>query len=427
VRELMAAGVLAEPLVYTHADARDLGLRDVEVSGGDFTSESLGPRMNRPRLVGNIVTHYQERVVKVRGRAVPTLCFAASVEHSKSIAARFTAAGFRAAHLDGKTHDDVRDCLIEDLKAGRLDVLCNYGVLTEGFDAPGVECVILARPTLKDHVYRQAVGRGMRKVEGCEKVVIVLDHAGLARAFGHPGEDVPVSLEEDPRCGTGRGADWKAPTKECLGCGQTVAASREVCPFCERGGAEAAGGSGSGGLKDDGGGACAGERFAELDGELVAMVRDQEMRGDGIARRMFRGEMRTAREVSTMTGMPFFTVLRHFREGRDIDKAVAEHRPKVTGRRMFRGEMRTAREVSTMTGMPFFTVLRHFREGRDIDKAVAEHRPKVTGRRMFRGEMHTAREVSGMTDIPLGTVQGWFAKGLDIDKAVANHKRRRTN
>jgi len=405
VRELMAAGVLAEPLVYTHADARDLGLRDVEVSGGDFTSESLGPRMDRLRLVGNIVTHYQERVVRVRGRAVPTLCFAASVKHSKSIAARFSAAGFRAAHLDGKTPDDVRDRLIEDLKAGRLDVLCNYGVLTEGFDAPGVECIILARPTLKDHVYRQAVGRGMRKVEGSEKVVVVLDHAGLARAFGHPGEDVPVSLEEDPRCGVGRGREWKAPTKECLGCGQTVATTRDVCPFC------AAGDAGGGGD----GGARAGV-FEEMDGELVAMIRERET---STVRLTFTvgGVTRTFAEWSLATNVSEMTIRSRAMRGLPPEEVVAPLKfPRVllTWDGRTQGIVAWAKEC----GVNHKTIRQRMKMGWTDAQALGKEPRTSKGKTYeYRGRKLTTAELAAETGVKEETISTRLKRGYSVESA----------
>jgi hypothetical protein len=52
--------------------------------------------------------------------------------------------------------------VIEEFRAGRLQFLCNYGVLTTGFDAPKIRAVIIARPTTSVVLYEQMIGRGMR-------------------------------------------------------------------------------------------------------------------------------------------------------------------------------------------------------------------------------------------------------------------------
>ncbi len=60
---------------------------------------------------------------------------------------------------------------------GDTTVVCNYGVLTEGFDLPDIRCVVLARPTRQLGLYRQMVGRGLRPAPDKDKLV-VLDHGG---------------------------------------------------------------------------------------------------------------------------------------------------------------------------------------------------------------------------------------------------------
>jgi len=56
----------------------------------------------------------------------------------------------------------IRRALIRDFKEQRLEFLCNYGVLTTGFDAPKTNCIALCRPTKSDVLYEQIIGRGLR-------------------------------------------------------------------------------------------------------------------------------------------------------------------------------------------------------------------------------------------------------------------------
>ncbi len=93
------------------------------------------------------------------------LIFAPSVEASKFITSMLLFLDIKAAHIDGSLSSSTRDEIIEDFRVGRLDVLCNFGVLTAGFDAPKTDLVCIARPTKSPVMYSQMLGRGLRGPE----------------------------------------------------------------------------------------------------------------------------------------------------------------------------------------------------------------------------------------------------------------------
>ena len=82
------------------------------------------------------------------------------------------ARGFRAEHIDGKSED--RREILARLAAGKIDVLCNSMLLTEGFDEPSIDCVVCLRPTKSRALYAQIIGRGTRLSEG-KKNLLILD------------------------------------------------------------------------------------------------------------------------------------------------------------------------------------------------------------------------------------------------------------
>jgi superfamily II DNA or RNA helicase len=90
------------------------------------------------------------------------LLFAATVEHARGLAARLAARGVAAACIDGSTPPQVRRDFIRRFRARELRVLVNCAVLTTGFDDPGVDTVLVARPTFSPVLYRQMIGRGLR-------------------------------------------------------------------------------------------------------------------------------------------------------------------------------------------------------------------------------------------------------------------------
>ena len=103
------------------------------------------------------------------GRRV--LFFACSVAHSKFIMSMLIYFGVNASHVDGSTSNPRREQVIQDFKDGTIQVLCNYGVLTTGFDAPNTDEVFIARPTNSVVLYSQMIGRGLRgpKIGGTER------------------------------------------------------------------------------------------------------------------------------------------------------------------------------------------------------------------------------------------------------------------
>ena len=90
------------------------------------------------------------------------LFFACNVKHSRFIMSLLIYFGIKAAHVDGTTSIHRREEVIEGFRNGDVQVLCNFGVLTTGFDAPNTDEVFIARPTNSVVLYSQMIGRGLR-------------------------------------------------------------------------------------------------------------------------------------------------------------------------------------------------------------------------------------------------------------------------
>lgn len=218
--ELVDEGFLVAPSCWGSKVKADL--KGVQRSKGDYNADQLGKAMNRAELIGDIVDHYVRR-----GNDAAAFAFAVNVEHSKALAARFSAAGIAARHVDGNTETSERDDAVAALRDGRVRVLCNCNVFTEGTDVPQVKTIILARPTLSEGLYLQQAGRGARPHPGSPPFVI-LDHAGCVTEFGAPQMPREYTLE-------GRKKRDKAtislpPQKECPTCYALVPSSQRSCP-----------------------------------------------------------------------------------------------------------------------------------------------------------------------------------------------------
>jgi superfamily II DNA or RNA helicase len=90
------------------------------------------------------------------------LLFAASVEHAQIVAALLAREGIAAAAISADTEPAARRHYVEEFRKGEVRVLTNYGVFTQGFDAPAVRAVYVTRPTFSPNLYQQMIGRGLR-------------------------------------------------------------------------------------------------------------------------------------------------------------------------------------------------------------------------------------------------------------------------
>ena len=155
-----------------------------------------------------------------------TVVYAVSVRHARNLAGVFIDAGISAGVLLGDTPDAERGDLIERFKDGRLRVLVNVAVATEGFDLPDAACVVLTRPTMSLSLYLQMVGRGLRpKPDGGD--CVILDMAGNSFQHGLPEEDREWSLK--PR---GASPIGESPVVLCPQCDAVSPAASHYCRNC---------------------------------------------------------------------------------------------------------------------------------------------------------------------------------------------------
>ncbi|KNE82134.1 MULTISPECIES: DEAD/DEAH box helicase [Streptomyces] len=115
----------------------------------------------------------------------PVLVFSTSVEHSKVLAALLSDRGLTASSVDANTPTGIRARRIDDFRKGRTQVLTNYNVLTQGFDAPAVRAVVVARPTYSPNTYVQMIGRGLRgPLNGGKDSCLILNVRDNIQNFG---------------------------------------------------------------------------------------------------------------------------------------------------------------------------------------------------------------------------------------------------
>lgn len=165
----------------------DLNLDTVKISGGDYQVGSLSRVMNTPGRRALTLNAWTQK-----GFGKKTVAFCAGVAHARQLALDFEQLGIKAQVVDAKTSN--RKEILRKFRNNEIGVLTNYGVLTEGFDDPGIECILMARPTTSPLVYTQCIGRGLRPGKGKKActVIDIIDRSkhqlqyGAAHMFGLP-------------------------------------------------------------------------------------------------------------------------------------------------------------------------------------------------------------------------------------------------
>ena len=224
---LIREGFLVRPKSFVI----DLGvgeqLDNVTKRGKEYDMEEVAAIMDRQVINDRIVSEWTE---KASGRK--TVVFCSTVSHAEHVCDSFINSGVKANFVTGETDKDERAQMLHDLEFGDLQVIVNVAVLTEGFDAPPVSCVILTRPCSQKGTMVQMIGRGLRILDPelypntVKTDCIVMDFG--TSIITHGGLDETANLD-----GAHKSEGGEAPTKICPDCESEVSANTRICPICE--------------------------------------------------------------------------------------------------------------------------------------------------------------------------------------------------
>lgn len=220
--EVIAAGDLVRPRVFVI----DCGLRS-ELSGikrvSDFDQLEVEAIMDKEAVTGRVIEEWK----KLAGDR-QTVVFASTVKHAEHVCEAFEKEGIKAGVITGEMSKGDRARVLGDFEKGRLQVLLNVAVLTEGWDCQTVSCVILLRKCSYKGTMTQMIGRGLRKVDP-ERHPGVYKSDCIVMDFGYSilnNGDLNTDVVLEPHKG-------KPMTKDCPECGMKVPAGVANCPVCD--------------------------------------------------------------------------------------------------------------------------------------------------------------------------------------------------
>lgn len=211
------------PFEY-YAPAELINADQLRTVQGDYDHKQAAALLDKPKIYGSVLENYRKYA-----DGKQAIVFASSIEHSKRVVEAFQSAGYTAAHLDGKTPKNERKRLMEEYRSGRLQIISNYEIISEGVSVDGCECCILLRPTKSTILFLQSSQRCMRYAPG--KTAVILDMVGNYKRHGLPDDDHEWSLQ-----GRQKRTRYKeqntVKARVCEKCFRTYAGSGRECPYC---------------------------------------------------------------------------------------------------------------------------------------------------------------------------------------------------
>jgi len=181
IQDLIGEGYLC-PLVGYRVKS-NIDISNVEIRNGEYAQDQLEEAIDTPERNAHIVASYLALANNEKA-----IVFASGVNHAENLALSFSKASVTTEVIVGTTPREKREEVLANFAKGKVSVIVNVGVLTEGFDEPSVQAIILAKPTRSTLLYTQIVGRGTRLHEGkvsC-KIIDIADTTRGKKPIGLP-------------------------------------------------------------------------------------------------------------------------------------------------------------------------------------------------------------------------------------------------
>ena len=221
VRWLIDNHRLAPYEYYAPTVVETEGLR---VQAGDYVIKDLEQLMSDRAIYSDVLKSW-ERLAKGQ----KTIAYCVSVKHAQETARMFTEAGYPAVEIDGGTPPKKRAEIMESFRNGKIMVLCNVGIISEGVSIDDVTCCLLLRPTESHALYWQQAMRCMRYQPG--KIATIIDCVGNYTRNPLPDAEVKWSLIESVRKRPKLNSDGNFLIRTCPKCFK-VFKTAPVCPYC---------------------------------------------------------------------------------------------------------------------------------------------------------------------------------------------------
>lgn len=218
IKDLIKLGFLCDAKVF----ASEVDLKNIRTTAGDYNKKQLESAMLKSSITGDAVATYRKYAHNKQA-----IVFCCSIKHATMVCNMFQLLGHKAEMIHARCKPEEREEILRKFKNKEINLLISVDIISEGFDVPSCEVVILLRPTKSLSLYLQQVGRALRVMDG-KSHAIVLDHAGNVFKHGFPTEEREWELTDTKV----KAAQKKHNLRQCKTCYAVFSTFVERCPEC---------------------------------------------------------------------------------------------------------------------------------------------------------------------------------------------------
>ena len=220
--ELIKSGAISEYDYY--APDLNLSFDNVNVVAGEYHNGQLSEIMCQSAIYGDVLKYYRQL-----GENRQAIAYCTSVNHSEQTAKMFCNNGIAAISIDGSMSQKERNKRMELFKSGKVQILCNCNLISEGVTLPNASVALLLRPTMSLPLFIQQSCRVLTPVEG--KKAVIIDFVNNVQKHGMPTEAHSWSLTQTVERRKEFNEDGTLTIRQCENCFKCFKTAPK-CPYC---------------------------------------------------------------------------------------------------------------------------------------------------------------------------------------------------
>ena len=220
--ELIQMGAISDYDYY--APDLNIDTDNVDMVAGEYNNGQLSELMCQSAIYGDVLKYYRQL-----GENRQAIAYCTSVKHSEQTAEMFNKNGISAVSIDGSMSQKERNKRMDLFKSGKVQILCNCNLISEGVTLPNASVALLLRPTCSLPLFIQQACRVLTPVEG--KKAVIIDYVNNVQRHGLPTDNHEWSLSQTVEKRKQHNDDGTLSIRQCSECFRCFKTAPK-CPYC---------------------------------------------------------------------------------------------------------------------------------------------------------------------------------------------------
>jgi superfamily II DNA or RNA helicase len=220
--ELIQMGAISDYDYY--APDLNIDTDNVDMVAGEYNNGQLSELMCQSAIYGDVLKYYRQL-----GENRQAIAYCTSVKHSEQTAEMFNENGISAVSIDGSMSQKERNKRMDLFKSGKVQILANCNLISEGVTLPNASVALLLRPTMSLPLFIQQACRVLTPVEG--KKAVIIDYVNNVQRHGLPTDNHEWSLSQTVEKRRQHNDDGTLSIRQCSECFRCFKTAPK-CPYC---------------------------------------------------------------------------------------------------------------------------------------------------------------------------------------------------